>query len=170
MTLLRNSADDLPLHEWLFDHIFPRESKLRPQDVAVGSQLAMLEMIRGGTACAADMYYYAEETAEAALAAGFRLNLCCEGKTEDASGRAIVVSEPAEAFCKRYVGAGEGLLNVSCWSIRSAYEEEIYPRLAELAERLDIGIQVHVSRRAKKWRTAGRLSNATGCRWQRKEF
>ncbi len=52
MTLLRGFADDLPLMEWLSEYIWPTEARCVDRDyVAVGTDLAMLEMIRGGTTC-----------------------------------------------------------------------------------------------------------------------
>ena len=33
MTFLRSFADDLPLKEWLFDAVFPREGQLEAQDI-----------------------------------------------------------------------------------------------------------------------------------------
>ncbi len=151
MTLMRNTADDLPLHDWLFNNIFPRESKLTEKEVYAGANLAMLEMVRGGTTCAADMYYYSEAVARAALEAGFRLNLCCEGKGENSAGEAVLKTGEAKEFVEQYDGAGEGLLKVSLL-VHSIYlyEENMYRKLSGLAKRLGIGIQVHVSETKKE--------------------
>lgn len=56
MTLLRGMADDLPLMEWLQNHIFPREAKLRPHMLEIGTWLGCAEMLRTGTTACADMY------------------------------------------------------------------------------------------------------------------
>ncbi len=73
MTLFRGLADDLPLMEWLQEHIWPAEQQWVSADfVAAGSRLAMAEMIRSGTTCFNDMYFFPEATAEAARAAGMR--------------------------------------------------------------------------------------------------
>ena len=45
MTLLRGLGSDLPLQSWLFDHMFPTEDRLRPEDIRRGSALAILEML-----------------------------------------------------------------------------------------------------------------------------
>ena len=55
MTVLRNIGSDLPLHNWLFDEIFPREAKLTPDNVYYGSLLGQIEMIRSGTVAFTDM-------------------------------------------------------------------------------------------------------------------
>ena len=49
MTLFRGYADDLPLMEWLQEHIWPAEAKLTAEDVYWGTRLACVEMIRTGT-------------------------------------------------------------------------------------------------------------------------
>ena len=65
MTLLRGYADDMELHKWLTQYIWPVEAKLSPYDIYVGSKLAMLEMIRTGTVFFNDMYWYPMETIKA---------------------------------------------------------------------------------------------------------
>ena len=73
MTLLRGLADDLPLMDWLRDHIWPTEARwVDPGFVRDGSRLAMAEMLRGGTTCFNDMYFYPEVTATAARECGIR--------------------------------------------------------------------------------------------------
>lgn len=73
MTLFRGLADDLPLMDWLNGHIWPAEQRwVSPQFVMDGSRLACAEMIRGGTTCFGDMYFFPEHTAEAAVEAGLR--------------------------------------------------------------------------------------------------
>ena len=64
MTLFRGYADDLPLMEWLEQHIWPAEAKLEPEDVYWGTRLACVEMIRTGTTRFWDMYWHPEAVAE----------------------------------------------------------------------------------------------------------
>lgn len=74
MTLLRGFADDLPLMTWLQQHIWPAEGRwMSPEFVRDGSRLACLEMLKGGITCFNDMYFFAEETLETALAAHQRV-------------------------------------------------------------------------------------------------
>lgn len=73
MTLLRGYADDLPLMEWLKGHIWPVENRhISPDFVRDGARIACAEMLRGGTTCFNDMYFFPEAVAEAALDAGVR--------------------------------------------------------------------------------------------------
>jgi 5-methylthioadenosine/S-adenosylhomocysteine deaminase len=73
MTLLRGVADDLPLMQWLQEHIWPLEQKwIGEAFVRDGVQLAMAEMIRGGVTCFNDMYFFPEVVAREAVRAGMR--------------------------------------------------------------------------------------------------
>jgi 5-methylthioadenosine/S-adenosylhomocysteine deaminase len=72
MVLLRGYGDDMLLHEWLSDRIWPVEAKLTPDDVYWGTRLACLEMIRTGTTAFNDMYFFGPRMADAAHDAGVR--------------------------------------------------------------------------------------------------
>ncbi len=72
MTLFRGLADDLPLMDWLQDHIFPAERRLNEQWVYWGTMLACAEMILSGTTAFCDMYLFEHKAAEAAKKAGMR--------------------------------------------------------------------------------------------------
>jgi 5-methylthioadenosine/S-adenosylhomocysteine deaminase len=73
MTLLRGLADDLRLDVWLMGYMMPVEREfVSPDFVALGTGLACAEMIRSGTTCFADMYYFEDAVADAAAAAGVR--------------------------------------------------------------------------------------------------
>ncbi len=73
MSLFRGMADDLPLMDWLNQHIWPAEKRwISPEFVADGSRLAMAEMIRSGTTCFNDMYFFPDVTGQVAQEAGMR--------------------------------------------------------------------------------------------------
>lgn len=73
MTIFRGYADDLPLHEWLYDYIFPVESEfVDGENVRLGTQLAVAEMLRSGTTTFNDMYYHIEEIAQVVDQTGMR--------------------------------------------------------------------------------------------------
>lgn len=75
MTLMRGYADDLDLHTWLSEHIWPFEARLTEDDIYWGSKLACLEMIRSGTTFFADMYWHWRGTARAVEEMGLRAAL-----------------------------------------------------------------------------------------------
>jgi 5-methylthioadenosine/S-adenosylhomocysteine deaminase len=73
MALMRGLADDLPLMTWLNQHIWPVEQRwVREEFVLDGTRLAMTEMLRSGTTCFSDMYFFPEVTAQAVAEAGMR--------------------------------------------------------------------------------------------------
>jgi 5-methylthioadenosine/S-adenosylhomocysteine deaminase len=76
MTLLRGYADDQPLMTWLQEHIWPAETEFVSEDfVADGIDLAIAEMILGGTTTFSDMYFFPDITAQHAEQAGIRAQL-----------------------------------------------------------------------------------------------
>ena len=73
MVMFRGLADDVDLGDWLQKYIFPAEAKtVSPEFVRIGTSLAALEMIESGTTTFVDMYYFEEDVAKAARAAGLR--------------------------------------------------------------------------------------------------
>ena len=78
MGLFRGIADDLPLMEWLNDHIWPAEAQWVSEEfVRDGTELSIAEMIRGGTTCFSDMYFFPNISAQVAEKYGMRAQLCC---------------------------------------------------------------------------------------------
>ena len=107
MSLFRGIADDLRLQDWLEKYIFPAEARnVTPEFVRAGTQLAVLEMLLGGTTTYTDMYYFEEVIAEATAAAGMRAVL---GQTiiafpvPDAKTPQLALAR-AEAFLKQFAG------------------------------------------------------------------
>lgn len=73
MTLLRGLGNDLALMDWLTQHVWPAESAwINQQFVQDGTELAMAEMLRGGTTCFNDMYFFPDQAAQAAERCGMR--------------------------------------------------------------------------------------------------
>jgi 5-methylthioadenosine/S-adenosylhomocysteine deaminase len=73
MVCFRGLADDLPLEDWLNNHIFPAESKhVNRNMVYDGSMLAIVEMILSGTTTFCDGYFYESSIARAAIDTGMR--------------------------------------------------------------------------------------------------
>ena len=107
MSLLRGISDDLRLQEWLEKYIFPAEARnVTPDFVRAGTQLAVLEMLLGGTTTYTDMYYFEEVIGQATAAAGMRAVL---GQTvigfpvPDAKTPQLALAR-SEAFLKQFAG------------------------------------------------------------------
>ena len=73
MTVMRGFADDLPLMRWLEEYVWPVERRwVSDEFVRDGTMLAVAEMLRGGTTCFNDMYFYPADAGRTAAAAGMR--------------------------------------------------------------------------------------------------
>lgn len=73
MSLLRGIADDLPLMDWLNNHIWPVENQYVGEDfIRDGTELAIGEMLLSGTTCFNDMYFSPDIVATAAQKHGIR--------------------------------------------------------------------------------------------------
>jgi 5-methylthioadenosine/S-adenosylhomocysteine deaminase len=73
MNLLRGLADDMPLMQWLNEHIWPAENQWVNEEFTHDSvQLAIAEMLRGGVTCFNDMFYFPEVIAHTAASCGMR--------------------------------------------------------------------------------------------------
>ncbi|MES9990432.1 MAG: TRZ/ATZ family hydrolase [Candidatus Thiodiazotropha sp.] len=73
MALLRGLADDMPLMTWLNEHIWPAEARwVNEEFIHDGTQLAVAEMLLGGTTCFNDMYFFPDITGRVASSAGMR--------------------------------------------------------------------------------------------------
>jgi len=76
MSLFRGLADDLPLMNWLEDHIWPAERKWVDRTfVRDGTALAIAEQIQGGITCFSDMYFYPDVVTDVVEATGVRAQI-----------------------------------------------------------------------------------------------
>jgi 5-methylthioadenosine/S-adenosylhomocysteine deaminase len=78
MVYFRGMADDLPLQEWLKNHIWPAENKwLSPEFISDSIELACLEMLKGGVTVYNDMYFFEDAAARSTKKMGMRAVLGC---------------------------------------------------------------------------------------------
>lgn len=146
MSLFRGLADDLPLMEWLQDHIWPAEAQwVNSEFVHDGTQLAMAEMLRGGTTCFNDMYFFPDEVARVASQAGMRAAI------------GLIVIDFPTAWANEadeYLSKGLQLhdryrhdpLITTIFAPHAPYTVSDAPlkRIQVLAEELDIAIHMHI--------------------------
>ena len=146
MSLLRGLADDLPLMRWLHENIWPAEKIIMgPDYVRAGTRLAMAEMLRAGTTCFNDNYFFPDVAAEAAAAAGMRsvMGMPVIGfptpwaETEDEYFRRGL------EFHQRFVDeplVGTSFVPHAPYSVG----DNAFERIAKLAEELDIPVHLHL--------------------------
>ncbi len=111
MVLMRGAADDIALHKWLNDVIFPIESRLTPEDVYFGSLLALIESIKSGVTTVADFYFHMESSAKAVQEIGARANLGL-GLTSKFDMDTVKL-KLAEKFVSRYNDTADGRILAS---------------------------------------------------------
>lgn len=147
MTLFRGLADDLRLMEWLERYIFPAEAALVDEGfVRLGTQLAAMEMVRGGTTTFVDMYYFEDVVAEVTAEAGLRGVLgetildfpAPDNETVDAALRYT------EAFLERWSGHPLVIAAVAPHAAYTASPETLR-RSAELARAHGAPLVIHVA-------------------------
>lgn len=148
MTLFRGIGDDLPLSRWLEEKIYPAEDRLTPSSVRVGSELAIAEMVRGGVVSFSDMYFFCNETAEAAINLGVKANLsrCLVSFDDEATIKGDSRFDEAVRLADSYHGAADGRIRVDM-SVHAEYtnREKYLKEVAEYTHSRDLGMQVHVS-------------------------
>ncbi|MDE2944674.1 MAG: amidohydrolase [Gemmatimonadota bacterium] len=72
-SLFRGLVEELPLEAWLERLWISEREFVSRESVELGARLSTAEMIRSGTTCALDMFWFPEAAADAAVGAGFRL-------------------------------------------------------------------------------------------------
>ncbi|MES0873349.1 TRZ/ATZ family hydrolase [Sinimarinibacterium thermocellulolyticum] len=158
MSLLRGIADDLPLMDWLQNHIWPTEAMhAGPAFCEDGARLAFAEMIRGGITCVNDMYFFPEATVRAAREAGLRLVV------------GLIVLDFPSAWAQNadeYLHKGLALhdelkgetLMRTIFAPHAPYtvSDEPLRKLRQYADELGIGIHMHVHETAGEVDTAVR--------------
>jgi 5-methylthioadenosine/S-adenosylhomocysteine deaminase len=146
MSLMRGIADDVPLMTWLQEHVWPVEAKhVSDEFVLDGSLLAMAEMIRGGTTCVNDMYFFPEATARAALRRGMRASLGMIAIEFPSAYAPDAAGYLQKGLASRNLYRGEKLLSF-CLAPHAPYTvgDEMLKRIAVLADEIDVPIHCHV--------------------------
>ena len=152
MTLMRGLADDLPLMTWLQEHIWPVEAKVMgPEFIRDGVELAIAEMLRGGTTCANENYFFPDVIGATYRQFGFRAVIglpiiefpSAWAKTRDEYfERALEVHDDFR---------GEPLLTTA-FAPHAPYtvSNESFERIRMLSDQLDIPVHLHTHETAQE--------------------
>jgi len=152
MTLFRGIADDLPLMDWLQNYIWPLEQKwMSAEFVKDGTELAIAEMILGGTTCFNDMYFFPEITAEQVLQHGIRAKI------------GLIVIDFPSAWAQNsdeYISKGLSLnkqlpdssLCTTAFAPHAPYtvSDEAFKNIKILADELNVPIHIHIHETAQE--------------------
>lgn len=152
MTLMRGIADDLPLMTWLKDHIWPAEARaMSAEFVHDGVELAIAEMLRGGTTCCNENYFFPDAQAATYRRHGFRALVglpVIEFPSAWARSRDEYFDK-ALAVHDEY--RGDALIGTS-FAPHAPYtvSNESFERVRMLSDQLDIPVHVHVHETAQE--------------------
>lgn len=147
MVLFRGAADDMDLHTWLNERIWPLESKLDNDSVYWGSKLAIAEMIRGGTVGFNDMYFMTDQTVQAVEETGVSALLTqCLTCASDDKAETDAEMKKGIAFYERFNGAADGRITAT-FSPHAEYtcSPTLLRKVGEEAKKRNAIVHVHVS-------------------------
>ena len=146
MSLFRGYADDMELHAWLKEKIWPVEAKLTEEDCYWGTMLSCAEMVRSGTTGFFDMYFHMRGVARAVGECGLRANLS-HGMID------LLEEEKTEKELKEAERLVRFVRDMKSERIEASFgphapntcSEELLIKTKELAEEYNCKIQIHVS-------------------------
>ena len=156
MTLMRGLADDVPFKVWLTERVWPAEARVMgPEFVHDGVEVAIAEMIRGGTTCCNENYFFPDVQAAIYRRHGFRARI----------GLPVIefptawASSPDEYFDKALAVhdelRGDSLIGTT-FAPHAPYtvSDASFERVHRLSEQLDVPVHLHLHE------TAGEISDS----------
>ncbi len=149
MTLMRGSADDLALMDWLRQKVWPMEAAMSTEDRYWSSKLGMLEMLCGGVTCFLDMSPDSEVVARACDEIGLRARLSeVLLETQDPAWKTLeaAVEQVDDWRRRKHPRIDFDFSPHALYTCSQAYME----RVLAAAHDLDARLQIHVSETLKE--------------------
>ncbi len=147
MTLLRGYGENLSLHDWLNQKIFPFEAKLTAEDIYYGYLLGVAEMVRFGTVASTDMYFQGDSLARAIVDSGFKSNMSISVTCFDNRDyKELPIYKETLTILDKYHLAGGGRLKIDL-SLHGEYTStpKVAVGLAQHCKSLGLNMHVHLS-------------------------
>ena len=145
MNLFRGLADDLQLFDWLQNHIWPAEAEVMCEESsAIGTKLAIAEMLLGGTTCYYDMFFFCEDIIKATIESGMRAAIGLN--VMDVSNKwAKDADECLERASKILVNNHDPLINISL-AAQGPYtnSDASLMKIRKLADEHKLRIMMHI--------------------------
>jgi 5-methylthioadenosine/S-adenosylhomocysteine deaminase len=152
LCLLRGYADDLALKPWLEDHIWPVEARHVSAEFARdGAELAIAEMLRAGTTCFVDMFYFPNVVAQTVQRAGLRCQLSFPVFDFPSAW-----GSDADDYITKGLALRDDLKHSETISVAFgphspyAVNEKALAKVAMLANELDVPIHIHLHETAQE--------------------
>ena len=152
MTLMRGVADDLPLMQWLTGHIWPIEAAvIGPDFCADGVELAVAEMLRGGTTCCNENYFFPDAIGKVYERLGFRCRLGLPVIEFPTAWAASQDEYFDKALAVHAQFRGHPLVSTA-FAPHAPYtvSDASFERIVELSERLDVPVHCHIHETAQE--------------------
>lgn len=147
MTLYRGLGDDMPLMEWLTEFVWPAEKQFTtPENVALGTRLAVAEMLASGTTTFADMYFFEDVVGKVCAEAGMRVLLgqAVIGFPTPDSPSSGASFEKCVRLAETYRGHPLVRVSMALHAVYTVPRDQLAFGASEAA-RLGIPIQIHMS-------------------------
>lgn len=144
MTFLRSKADDLPLHEWLNETVFPAEAKLTAEDIYVFTKLAILEYMQSGITGIFEMYLTPDSIAKACRETGMRITMT--GGVNNFSQSV----ELLEQWVQEFNEPDDLVKFVPGFHAEYTCSKELLERIAALAQKYKMPVYAHISETKKE--------------------
>ena len=139
MTFLRSFADDLPLQEWLYNRVFPKEAQLTGDDIYWLNMLGVMEYLTSGITADFDMYFFHDRAAQSSIDCGFRMV-----QTSPLSNFNYSLQELEETY-HQINEMGELSTFILGFHAEYTTSKEIMEGLAKLADKLHCPVWTHNS-------------------------
>lgn len=153
MLPFRGVAEDIHLHEWLEDYIWPLEAKkVNPKMVRQASKKAIKEMQENKLVYFVDMYFFQKQVAQAALEKDIRvmlgLGLVEESDTEGKKFEELL--NDTEALINKYENETQVDVSVAPHSIYTTTTRQL-KQAKKLARKYEVPLQIHCSETEKEF-------------------
>ncbi len=141
MSFMRGYAENLSLHDWLQNKIFPFEATLTAEDIYYSMMLSFAEMIRFGCVSTSDMYYNGASMAKAVLDSGVKSNISLASTIFNAES----LKKEYPRLIEEY-GTASDRLKIDC-SIHAPYTSDpaLVEEFSDLACRYNLNMHIHLS-------------------------
>ncbi len=150
MTLMRGIGEDMTFQEWI-SKIWQVEERLDHDFVYWSTRLACLEMIRSGTVCFNDQYWYFADSVKAALDMGMRIatgyDVMDKGNKAEAERQKEQCLRMSEKFLNNL---DEGHIYELAFHAAYTVSEEMMLWVSDLARKYDLNIHIHLSETQKE--------------------
>lgn len=149
MSLMRGVEEDVPLSEWL-DKIWEIESRIDADFVYWGTKVACLEMIRTGTTCFNDQYWFSPIARRAATEMGLRpacaYVILDHMNKDEAERQKAQCQRTYEELCNADDG---GIFTIAFHAIYSV-SEEMMLWASDFARKHSLKLHIHLSETEKE--------------------